>query len=140
MRVMFLCSVLALGACGDDGGSNPVDAPAGTVDAAPRQVVMESRPLLVGEIAEAVLAGGAGDTAVITLTAPNATLDWNIHGHAGGGTQTVMEELGVMNVSYTFEPTAQADWYLLLRNKDPMPMTVDVKIELYGDITWSGWL
>lgn len=137
MRAAFSSSILAVAACGGGGSSTP-DAAA--VDATPRQVVMDSRQLLVGEIAEATLAGGAGDTAVITLTAPNATLDWNIHGHANGGTQTVMEELGVMNVSYTFRPTAQADWYLLLRNKDPMPMTVEVKIELYGDIQWSGWL
>jgi len=128
-----------LAACGDSGGSVPPDAPPALADAAPRQVVMEGKPLLVGEIAEAVVAGGAGDVAVLSFDAPVAKLDWNIHGHVGGSTQTLKEELGVMNVRYTFEPTAQGDWYLLLRNKDTAPMTVQVKIELYGDMQWSGW-
>lgn len=95
--------------------------------------------MLVGELAESMFTGGPQDVAVITLSAPVAKLDWNIHGHAGGGTQTVKEELGVMAANYRFTPTAQGDWNLLLRNKDAAPLTVDVKIELYGAITWSGW-
>ena len=86
-----------------------------------------------------VLEGGAGDRAVIRVTAPLAKLDWNIHGHASGGTQTVIEAFAVAAVDYSFEPTAQADWYLLLRNKDTAPMAVDVDIELYGTMQWSGW-
>ncbi|MBL0213855.1 MAG: hypothetical protein IPQ07_08230 [Myxococcales bacterium] len=130
--------VLAVSAC-SDGGTSPPDAPEGTPDAAPRQVVMGPKTLLVGELAESIFTGGAQDMAMITLTAPVAKLDWNIHGHAGGSTQTVKEELGVMSATYAFTPTAQAEWFLLLRNKDTAPMTVEVKIELYGAITWSGW-
>lgn len=100
---------------------------------------MAPKTLLVGELAESIFTGGAQDVSMITLTAPVAKLDWNIHGHAGGATQTVKEELGVMSASYSFIPSAQGDWFLLLRNKDTAPMTVDVKIELYGAMTWSGW-
>lgn len=115
------------------------DAPV-TLDAeAPRETVTEDKPLLVGEIVEATLTGGPGDRAVIQLTAPKPALDWNIHGHAGSGSQTVKEELGIMSATYTFSPTAQAPWSLLLRNKDTAPMMVNVKIELYGDMEWSGW-
>ena len=114
-------------------------ADAAVVDAMPRQTVNESKELLVGEIAEAIFTGGAGDRAVLTLMAPEAKLDWNIHGHANGSTQTVKEELGIMSTSYTFEPTAQAEWFLLLRNKATAPMTVTVTIDLYGDMAWSGW-
>ena len=124
---------------GDDGGQAQPDAPIGTPDAAPRQVVMAPKTLLVGELAESFFTGGAQDSAMITLTAPVAKLDWNIHGHAGGGTQTVKEELGVMSASYSFIPSAQGDWFLLLRNKDTAPLVVDVKIELYGAMVWSGW-
>lgn len=131
--------VLAVSACGDGNPSTPPDAPMGTPDAAPRQVVMGPKMLLVGEIAESIFTGGAQDVAAITLTAPLAKLDWNIHGHAGGSTQTVKEELGVMSASYRFVPSAQGDWFLLIRNKDTAPMAVEVKIELYGAITWSGW-
>jgi len=132
--------LFGLVACSDEGGTAQLDAPTGTPDAAPRQVVMAQKMLLVGELAEGELTGGPQDVAVITLTAPVAKLDWNIHGHAGGGTQTVKEELGVMSASYTFTPSAQGDWLLLLRNRDTAPMAVDVKIELYGTIAWSGWL
>lgn len=138
MRPKMFSLLLALAACGDDGGQATPDAPQAPVDAAPRQVVSETKQLLVGEIAEAILAGGPGDTAVLTLTAPGV-FDWNIHGHANGSTQTVAEELGVMTVSYTFAPTAQADWYLLIRNRNTSPMSVDVRVELFGAVQWSGW-
>jgi len=133
--------LLGLIACsGDDGGGQAQpDAPMGTPDAAPRQVVMAPKTLLVGEIAEGVFTGGAQDVVMVTVTAPLAKLDWNIHGHAGGATQTVKEELNVMSVSYSFTPSAQGDWYLLLRNRDTAPMAVEVKLELYGAMAWSGW-
>lgn len=133
---------LLLAACGgDDGGSTPVDAAPVDVpaDAVPRQVVMENVPLVVNEIAEAILVGGATDYAHITMTAGGAPLDWNLHGHANGSTQVVQEELGVTSVDYVFLPSAQADWYLLLRNKGQTDVTVQLRIELYGEMTWSGW-
>jgi hypothetical protein len=105
----------------------------------PRQVVMETKSLLVGELAEGTLLGGAGDVAVISLDAPAATLDWNIHGHAGGDTQIIAEELDVMTVRYTFSPPNDDEWLLLLRNGDAAPVDIQVTLELYGDMQWSGW-
>ena len=133
-----LAALAALGGCGDD-PAMLLDASPVVTDAAPRQVVSADRTLLVGEIAEGILAGGAGDRAVIRVTAPLAKLDWNLHGHASGGTQTVVEELAVAAVEYAFVPTAQADWYLLLRNRDAASMAVTVDIELFGNMQWSGW-
>ena len=129
---------LALAACGGDGEKAPVDAPAGP-DAAPRQIVMENVPLVINEIAEAILVGGKGDVARIKMTAPTPSLDWNIHAHPNGQTIVVDEEFKVMTVDYVFQPKDQADWYLLLRNKGLTDMTVQLEIELYGDITWSGF-
>jgi hypothetical protein len=134
MRTTLALLVL-LGACSDEGG-DPVTPDA---DVAPRESVTEDKLLLVGEIAEATLTGGPGDRAVITLAAPNPALDWNIHGHANGSSQTVKEELRVMTATYSFSPTAQADWSLLLRNQDTAPMMIGVKIDLYGEMAWSGW-
>ncbi len=134
MRMMLIGVVIAAGC---DGGSASPDAPPS--DAAPREVVMDDKALLVGELGEATLTGGPGDRAVITLSAPVAKLDWNLHGHANGSTQVVKEELGIMSTTYTFTPTAQAEWFLLVRNADTAPITVGVHIELYGDIVWSGW-
>lgn len=125
--------------CSDGGGQTQPDAPTGQADAAPRQVVMGPKALLVGEIAEGIFTGGPQDLVVMTFTAPEAKLDWNIHGHASGSTQTVKEELGVMTARYAFTPSVQGEWFLLLRNRATAPMTVDVKLELYGAVTWTGW-
>lgn len=134
MHVTPLLLAIGLFGCSGDMSGQPDAALA-----MPRELVMEPKQLLVGEIAEAVLAGGSGDVATISVSAPIAKLDWNIHGHAGGGTQTVEEGFDVMTVDFTFSPTAQADWYLLLRNRDSAPMTIQVEIGLFGDMQWSGW-
>lgn len=137
MRIAFALT-LALAACGDDGAQITKDAPLAP-DATPRQTVMEDKLLLVGEIAEGIMAGGSGDLARIRLTAPSATLDWNIHGHAGGSAQQIVEEFGVTTVDYTFAPNAEADWFLLVRNQSGAVMTIGVMIELHADMQWSGW-
>jgi len=131
----MLCASMLVACGGDDGSTLPDGAPPGT----PREVITESKQLLVGEIAEAILVGGPDDRAVISVTAPAAKLDWNIHGHASGETTTVEEGFDVMSVHYTLTPPAPADWFLLLRNRDTAPMTVQIEIGLYGDMQWSGW-
>jgi hypothetical protein len=134
-----LAVILFAVACGEEDPAG-ADAPAQQVDApaAPRQTVAEAKALGIGELVEGTLVGGPADRAVISLSAP-VNLDWNIHGHAGGGTQTVEEQLGVRTVSYTFVPPAQADWSLLLRNAGGAPTSVQVEIELYGDMQWQSW-
>jgi hypothetical protein len=139
--------VLALwvAACGGDDHDHmhPVDAAAASdgsaADAAPAQIVTEQKTLAPGEIIEATLISGPDDRADLHFTSSPAELDWNIHGHAGGGTQTVAEGFNQTQVDYSFTPSAQADWYLLLRNSGGAPLTVDVRIELYGSIPWGGW-
>ena len=138
-RILSL-AMLALAACGgDDTGSAtdaaPIDQGPG-VDAAPRQVIMETVSLVPGELAEGIMTGGPADYAVIHLEAPVAELDWNIHGHAGGGTQTVFEELNQMTVDYVFRPSAETDWWLLIRNSGPTAMDVVVRVELHEDLQW----
>jgi hypothetical protein len=142
MRYLLSCCLLA--ACNGDGSSQP-DAfvppdISPTMDAMPRQTVMEQVTMVPTELVEAKLIGGAGDLAGLRLTAPAAELDWNIHGHANGSTQIVAEGFNQMQVEYVFQPTAQAEWYLLLRNSGPTDMTIQVRIELFGNIMWSGWL
>lgn len=140
LRTLTVVLLLGSAACSDDGGEPMMDGPMGPPDGAvPREVITENVPLVVSEVVEAIMKGGAGDYAHIKATVPSASLDWNLHGHAGGGTQVVKEELRVMTVDYQFSPTAQADWYLLLRNKGQTDITVELKVELYGNMTWSGW-
>lgn len=137
---MKALALVLLAAC-DGGGSTAVDARMVDVppNVPPRETVMENVPLVVGEIREAILTGGPTDYAHITMSAGGAPLDWNLHGHANGGTQVVTEALKVMSVDYTFLPSAQADWFLLIRDKGPTDIVVELKIELFGDMIWKGW-
>ena len=140
-----LALLVALAACGDDGGTQlPDAAPAAdadlSVDAAPpRETITATQSLQPGELVEGIMTGGPSDLALIHLEAPISELDWNIHGHAGGGTQIIVSELKAMTVDYTFVPNDMADWYLLLRNKGQTDMTVQLTIELFGAMSWSGW-
>lgn len=134
-------AALILAGCGGQPASLPdaaVPADADpTIDAAPaREIVMAVQPLQATELVEGVMHGGPGDTAVLHLEALQASLDWNIHGHANGGTQTVVEELGKTTVDYTYTPGATADWFLLLRNSGSTNMDVKVTVRLYGAMTW----
>lgn len=135
--------LVALAACGDDGGT-PVfpDAAAAAdanlaIDAAPaRETIKGMPPLQPGELVEGIMTGGPGDTALIHLSAPVPKLDWNIHSHASGHAVTVYEELGKQTVDYVFTPPADGDWYLLVRNASTGNMTVEVEVKLYGAMTW----
>jgi hypothetical protein len=134
--------VLALAACGGDDPPPMVDAAAaadaGPIDAAPpRELIDETRPLNPGELAEGVMAGGSSDLALIHLEAPVMELDWNIHGHPNMTTVVVYEERNRMTVDYAFVPSAQDNWYLLIKNSGSVAMDVKVRIGLYGAMTWQ---
>ncbi|HVK82470.1 MAG TPA: hypothetical protein VM513_00115 [Kofleriaceae bacterium] len=143
---------LALAACGDDGSgqpdapvciptpSQPCTSPDGAVIDAPtpRETIMVAQPLVVGEIVEGIMTGGPGDYAVINLHAPTPDMDWNIHGHANNDTQIVDQAFKVTDlVDYVFLPPAEAKWYLLVRNSGATDLTVDLKVDLFGEMTWE---
>lgn len=119
-------------------GSSADDSVSG-VDANVRETARQTKTLLIGELVEASLNGGPADGATIRMTAPVAEIEWNLHGHADGETQLVHEEQGVMAVDYAFVPTAPAEWSLLLRNGAPAPLTVQIEVDLYGDMQWQGF-
>lgn len=132
--------LLVLAACGDD-GNTPIDAaPAGDasgIDAAPpRELISETVTLQPGQLAEGIMTGGPDDLALIHLEAPISELDWNIHGHPGNQTIVVYEELNKMTVDYPYTPSAQGDWYLLVRNSGLQNMDVVVRVGLYGNMQW----
>lgn len=138
-RVMILLGVLA--ACGDDAPATidaAVAADSNLVDAAPpREQISETRQLQVGELAEGIMTGGPSDLALIHLEAPVMEMDWNIHGHPDGGTIVVYEELNKMTVDYAYTPSAQGDWFLLVRNSGPTDMAVKIRVGLYGNMQWQ---
>ena len=141
MRALVVVALLA--ACGDDGPTlGSIDAApaadASAIDAAPpRELIMETQPLQPGELVEGVMTGGPNDLALIHLEAPVSELDWNIHGHPDNTTVVVYEELNKMTIDYAYQPAAQGDWYLLIRNSGPTNMDVKVRIGLYGAMTWQ---
>jgi len=135
MRAAWLCLVLA--ACGDsDGADAPVDTDPAMDAAPPRETLVETQPLEAGELVEGIMHGGPSDYAIIRLTGPTPSIDWNLHGHQNGGTQMLHEELGKMTVEYRFVPASEGDWYLLLRNGGSTNMDVEVRVEMYGALSW----
>jgi len=112
---------------------------AAPVDATPRQVVTETKQVFAHEAIEAALVGGPGDRAIIRLTAPTATLDWGIHGHADGQTQNVVAETARSAVDYEFAPAQSTRWFLRLQNHGDAPLSLEVQIELFGALAWDGW-
>lgn len=135
-RAALLALALSFAACSDDGGSGPVDA--SLVDAVPREVVMTSRLFDVGEVVEGIMTGGPNDHAVITLSAPTPDMDWNIHAHPNGGTTVIDEAFKQTSLdAYVFTPPEQEQWYLLIRNSGLTDLTIDIKIELFGEMTWE---
>jgi hypothetical protein len=140
MKTLVL--VLALAACGG-GSSNPPDIDAFVVPpldslGPPRETFTTSQSLEAGELVEALMPGGApGDRAVIRLSAPASEIDWSIHAHPASGLVTVHEELDVMTVEYDFVPTEPADWFLLLKNSGPATMSIQVEVDLYGEMTFA---
>jgi hypothetical protein len=140
MRALLL--VVGIAACGGGDGRTTIDAApaadASGIDAAPpRELIMETQPLAPGELVEGILTGGPQDLALIHLEAPASELDWNIHGHPGNETIVVYEELNKMTVDYAYTPSAQGDWYLLLRNIGPTTMEIKVRVGLYGAMQWQ---
>lgn len=137
--IIALALGASLTACGDDGGVGPVDAAidVGTgIDAAPRQLIMETISLVPGELAEGIMTGGPSDYAVIHLVAPVAEMDWNIHGHDNQGTQIVDEGFNLTVADYVFRPTSSTDWWLLIRNSGPTAMDVVVQVGLHENMQW----
>jgi hypothetical protein len=138
MKALALAIVLAACGGGDDPPTGNIDAMVDP-DAMPRQIIMENVPLVVNEVVEAVLVGGPGDYARITASVPAGNFDWNIHGHANNDTQIIDEAFKVQTMDKVFAIPAQASWWLLLRNKSGVDVTIQLKVELYNDTTWSGW-
>lgn len=145
---LLVALTTATPACGDDGHDDHDHAPdadpsqpdAPGPDAAPNAVETATLTLNPGQFEEGVVTAGPGDRIHILLSAPTPDIAWNIHGHAGGGTQTVIEEDDKMTVDYWFEPTEQSDWYVMPGNSGSDTLTIDVTLEIYGDATFGGWL
>jgi hypothetical protein len=102
----------------------------------PRETITATQTLQPSELVEGIMTGGPSDRAVIHLVAPTTSLDWNIHGHANGGTQNVHEELKQTTVDFVYVPSSKTDWWLLLRNGSSTNIEVQIKVKLYGAMTW----
>jgi hypothetical protein len=135
-----MSAAIAIAACASGCGAGGAATPdANLGDATPRLVISATKTLGLGELDEGMLVGGPGDFAAIHLVAPSADLDWNLHGHQDGGTQTIQEAFSVGAADYTFEPRSAGSWYLLVRNHGDAPLTIQVELDLFGDMYWSDW-
>lgn len=131
--------------CGDDGntgyGMDLLDAMVGDAppDAAPREVIEETRALDSLESVEGIMTGGGdpADKALIKLSAPAPKIGWNIHTHPNGMTIDAVTQYDRMTVAYLFDPPEQADWFLLVRNDDNIAMEISIRVELHGNLQWE---
>ncbi len=132
MRTLMVLGLLAaVGACSDDSSDDGNTA-------TPRETVTETKTLIGSEIAEGTLEGGPSDRAVLRITASSTELDWNIHGHVGGSSTTVVEGLQVMSVEHEFVPPADEHWSVLLRNHSAVDsLNVTLEVDLYGEMQWE---
>ena len=96
-------------------------------------------PLQPGQLGEGLWNAKPGDTIVVRLDAPLPDLDWDIHAHPDGGTQTIIAQFARTTVAYTFAPPIDEQWFLLVRNHGSAEMDLHVHLEMYGDATWAGW-
>ena len=121
-------------ACGDNAGLN-VDA--NTIDAIPRQTVSAPVMLDPGMLVEGFWMAGPDDQIGLGLDTSVAALDWDIHAHQNGGTQEVVYGFAQVTIRYDFQPTEQAQWYLLLRNGGTTSLSIDVHMDLFGNAQWG---
>ena len=110
---------------------------------APRQTVsMNPSRSLRAMVVEGSWNAGPTDEIGLAIGTDDSTvpgIDWDIHGHANGGTQEVVAEFAQMTVSYDFRPTQKAQWYLLLRNSSTTTLSLNIEMGLYGQALWIGF-
>jgi hypothetical protein len=140
MRPALLASwlFLAVGLAGCSSDDDDGDESGGGIDAAPSLIVEDTRAVAPGDIVEGAWEAGPADRILLELhgTGP---FDWNIHGHAGDETTTIIEELDRTDASHDFTPPAAATWNLLIANRAEEELEVTVHMELYGDVGWDDW-
>jgi len=120
-------------------GHAPTAPDAWTIDAVPRQSLTVQQTLPPGMLVEGSWLAGSSDPIGLALRTSGMGFDWDIHAHIGGGTQDVASGFAQITVDYAFFPSAQGQWYLLLRNSSGATLTIDVAMDLYGQAQWAGW-
>ena len=125
--------VMLLASCGSHEPAMP------TVDARETSTFDTTLPLQPGQVAEGLWAAKPEQIISIQLSAETADLDWDIHAHPDGGTDTVIAEFARDAVDYTFTPPSDEQWFLLVRNHGAVEMDLQVHLAMYGGATWAGW-
>ncbi len=141
-RPLLLALTLALTACGGDddgnGGGDGGGADAGGTPDAAAETVEEMRTLVAGDLIEGTWDAGPDDRIVVELEA-TAPFAWNIHGHDGDDTITIVEDLDRTEASHDFDPPGEGPWNLTVVNQGDEALDVTVRMQLYGDASWLGW-
>lgn len=101
----------------------------------PRQTIAEVQTLEPGELVESIMIGGRADRDELRLTAA-MSFDWNIHSHATGHAMTIHEEFDEVAAEYSFVPTGDGDWFLLIRNSGSIKGEIQVRVDLFGNMRW----
>lgn len=104
----------------------------------PREVLDDSRTLQLGDILEGEWQAGPGDRIFVSIDGTRP-FGWNIHGHGGGETITIVEDFEQTHVEHEFEPPEGGTWNLLIANRGGEALDITVHMELYNAAEWTGW-
>lgn len=124
-------AAVACGACATQ--------PAHHTDTGPPQIIDAPLTLQPGAVYEGSWDGGPGDMLSFVIAMDDPVLDWDIHTHDDGGTQTYIVEFEVTNASYTLDPSHDTTWYLLVKNSGSATESLQAELAISPDTTWSGW-
>jgi hypothetical protein len=130
LRTAALAVVFAVGACATKPHSPPDEQP---------QIISAPVSLAPGAVLEGSWDGGPEDELSFVLAMNDPVLDWDVHTHDDGGTQTYIVEFAVANASYTLDPTHDTTWYVLVKNSGSATEQLDAELALTPGTTWSGW-
>lgn len=94
--------------------------------------------MAAGDVAEANLLMGAGDTATAAFTATGGAVTWNVHSHLGD--DVVIHDHGVATAdSVDFTAPARGGFSYLWQNLNDAAVELSVTLTLRGDTSLHSW-
>lgn len=128
-------SLALLVACGGGDGDDGVDADPN----APSEIVERTVELDIGRFAEASIAMAVGARAEIWFDSTGGPVLWDVHGHQDGVTMTFLEGENE-TLEQVFESPEDGNYYFQWGNNNEAAVSLDVRIELYGNAALIDWI
>lgn len=117
--------------CGEDA--------APTVDSPPSdQTIQRTHSLANGAYLEGELDAPANTTIMASFSTDGEAVDWNVHTHAGGSTQVLLNGTHSSH-SFSFTTGEAGAYWIEWDNSTDTTISLDITITLPNGATWTGW-